>query len=142
VSKKREQRRSARDVLPAIAEPERKVPRRLRVEGELFEQLSLAVLSLEDPRVSAVSVTRVQMTDDLQLVRVFVHLLGSDADEPRQREILRGLRSASGRLRRMVGETLELRYVPELRFFYDTGVDNARRVEELLDEVKREEEER
>ncbi len=122
-------------VLPAVAEPEKKVPRRLRVEGEIFEHLSLAVLDLRDPRLGGVSVTRVQMTDDLQLVRVYVHTHGEVTVE-RQREILRGLRSASGRLRRSMGQVLELRLVPELRYFYDAGVDHARRVDELLAEIR------
>jgi ribosome-binding factor A len=126
------------EVLPAIAEPERKVPRRLRVEGEIFEQMSLAVLALEDPRLASVAVTRVQMTDDLRLARVYVHSGGSEpeADERRQREILKGLSSAGQRLRRTLGATLDLRYVPDLRFFYDTGVDHQRRIDELLAEIR------
>lgn len=126
------------DVLPLTAEPERKVPRRLRVESEIFEHLSLAVLELEDPRLSGVAVSRVQMTDDLRLVRIYVRSvgLGANADEARQRSILKGLSSASGRLRRSLGATLDLRYVPDMRFFYDTGVDHARRIDELLDEIR------
>jgi ribosome-binding factor A len=135
---KRERRGKQSDVLPATAEPERKVPRRLRVESEIFEQLSLAVLELEDPRLAGVSVSRVQMTDDLRLVRVYVRSvgLGTNADESKQRSILKGLSSASGRLRRSLGATLDLRYVPDLRFFYDTGVDHARRIDELLNEIR------
>ena len=138
---KRDRKGRHSDVLPATAEPERKVPRRLRVESEIFEHLSVAVLELEDPRVSGVAVTRVQMTDDLRLVRVFVHAvgLGANADEIKQRSILKGLSSAGGRLRRSLGANLELRYVPDLRFFYDTGVDHARRIDELLHELRTDE---
>ncbi len=126
------------EILPAIAEPERKVPRRLRVEGEIYAQISLAVIALEDSRLSGVTVTRVQMTDDLRLVRVYAHATGLEpnVDLPRQREILKGLSSAANRLRRVLGTTLELRYVPDLRFFYDTGVDHARRIDELLSEIR------
>ncbi|MBM4360686.1 MAG: 30S ribosome-binding factor RbfA [Deltaproteobacteria bacterium] len=135
-SKDRKARRG--DILPATAEPERKVPRRLRVEGEIFEQMSLAVIGLEDPRLAGITVTRVQMTDDLRLARVYVHCTGSgaDADEARRRAIVKALESASNRLRRLLGATLDLRYVPELRFFYDSGVDHARRIDELLAEIK------
>jgi ribosome-binding factor A len=93
------------------------------------------VLDLEDPRLAGVSVSRVQMTDDLQLVRVFVHKHG-EIPLDGQRAILRGLRSASGRLRRSMGQVLDLRYVPELKFFYDAGMDHARRVDELLAEIR------
>ncbi len=126
------------EVLPAIAEPEQKVPRRLRVEGEIFAHMAQAVLGLEDPRLTSVTVTRVQMTDDLRLARIYVHVAGleGDADLPRQRVILRGLSSAGNRLRRALGSTLDLRYVPDLRFFYDTGVDHARRIDVLLAQIK------
>ncbi len=137
---RRDRKARGGEVLPAIAEPEAKVPRRLRVEGEILQYLSLAIRELEDPRLQGVSVTRVQMTDDLQLVRVFVHavVLGAEPDQTRQREILRGLRSASGRLRRQMGQNLALRYVPDLRYFYDSGFDHARRVDELLAEIREE----
>ena len=130
--------RKGADLLPAIAEPERKVPRRLRVEGEIFEQLSLAVMSLEDPRLVGVTVTRIQMTDDLRMAKVYVHAAGDDSglEETRRRAILKGLSSASNRLRRVLGATLDLRYVPDLRFYYDSGLDHARRIEELLAEIQ------
>lgn len=137
--KRKDRKDRSSDVLPLLAEPERKVPRRLRVEGELFEHLAVAVLELEDPRLGSIGVTRVRMTDDLRLVTVYVHAtgLGAEPTEQRQREILRGLSSAKNRLRKGLGENLDLRFVPELRFHYDAGVDHARRIEELLSEIHR-----
>lgn len=137
---RKERKGRGSEVLPAIAAPERKVPRRLRVEGEILEQVSLGVIGLEDPRLAGVTVTRVQMTDDLRLAKVYVHSAdpAANTDERRQRDILKGLSSASHRLRRVLGDTLELRFVPELRFFYDSGMDHARRIEELLAEIREE----
>ncbi len=138
---KRQQRKKGGVVLPDLAQPERQVPRRLRLEGDLQERLTLAMRALEDPRLIGVAVGRVEMTDDLQLVRVFVYKslrLGSDAvSEEERRDVMRGLRAASGRLRRDVAGALSLRYTPDLRFLYDDGRDNTRRVDELLEEIKR-----
>jgi ribosome-binding factor A len=148
MSRRRSKRQGRNDeVLPAIAEPEPRVPRRLRVEGELSQALAVALRQLRDPRVSAVNVTRVQMTDDLQHARVFVRLGGvvepeaARADKGRD-ELMRGLKAATNRVRRLVGAQLALRYAPELRFTYDTGVDAAARVDELLGEIGREDAQR
>jgi ribosome-binding factor A len=126
------------NILPELAEPERAVPRRLRVEGQLMAELLAGLRRLEDPRLSRLHVTRVQMTDDLQLAKVYVHATGDVEHEQAERAIMRGLRSASGRLRSRIGKGLQLRYTPQLRFHYDHGVDNSRRVEELLYEIAHE----
>ncbi len=127
-------------VLPEIAAPEPRVPRRLKVETELVQHLLAALRKLEDPRLAAVVVTRVQMTDDLQLARVFVHFATSVGSKPSRdrRSVMRGLSAASGRLRRAVGQGLALRYTPQLRFVFDDGVDAARRVDELLEQIRHE----
>jgi ribosome-binding factor A len=129
--------------LPAAARPAPAVPRRKRVEALLRAKLATALGRLEDPRLGHVAVTRVEMTDDLLFARVFVHAgLGTEQRNGAPEDILRGLRAASGRLRRQLGAALALRYTPALRFLYDDGLDAARRVDELLDEIKREEQDR
>jgi len=131
------------NVLPALAEPERAIPRRVRVEGQLLAELLAVLQTLEDPRLNALVVTRVQVTDDLQLAKVYVHTrVGTDGEDDQEQAIMRGLKSAAGRLRRHVGRTLQLRYTPQLRFYYDHGVNNSRRVAELLDEIAREDAQR
>jgi ribosome-binding factor A len=146
MGRRKSKRRGNNEVLPAIAEPEERVPRRLRVEGELHQALAVALRELRDPRVAAVHVTRVQMTDDLQLARIYVRhggLLPAVAeDDAKRRELMLGLRAASTRLRRRVGGQLALRYTPELRFMYDEGLDAAARVDELLAEIEREDADR
>ena len=133
-------RRKKRDgVLPEIAEPDAGVPRRLRVEGQLRQHVSTALSQMGDPRLADISLTRVQMTDDLQLARIFVRVsITGEQSEHTRRSLLRGLRSAAGRLRAQIGQRLALRYTPELRFLYDDGPDAAARVDELLDEIRRE----
>jgi ribosome-binding factor A len=114
------------------------VKRSARVAGRLREELASAFRELRDPRVAGAAVSRVEMTDDLQLAKVYVRRLERDAgDEAAIKAMLKGLEAASGRLRREVSRTLGLRYAPTLKFFYDEAPDAIDRVEEILKEIKR-----
>jgi ribosome-binding factor A len=113
------------------------VKRATRVAGGMQQELSVAMRDLRDPRIEGVLVSRVELTDDLQTARVYVRReLGGD-DKAAVKAALKGLGAAAGRLRRVVGQALSLRYTPELRFFYDDSLDAMTRIEELLMEVKR-----
>jgi ribosome-binding factor A len=92
---------------------------------------------VDDPRLASVVVTTVAVTDDLMSARIGVRLLVGDEDPKVRSAVLKALQKGAGRLRRLIAPRLELRHCPELRFNYDTGHDASRRVEELLDEIKR-----
>lgn len=114
------------------------VKRATRVAERIREELSAGVRSLRDPRANGVLISRVEITDDLQLAKVYVrHALGAD-DPTARRAMLKGLSSAMGRLRHGLAGGLGLRVVPELRFYYDEGPDARRRIEEVLEEIKAE----
>jgi len=133
--------RGGAGILPAAAMPSAGVPRRLRVEGDLHHGLVAALAGLRDPRLESAAITRVQMTDDLQLARIFVRLgVSTQHGVDQRKRLMQGLRAASGRLRHDVAQYLDLRYAPELRFHYDEGPEAAQRVEELLEEIRREDE--
>ena len=85
---------------------------------------------LRDPRVSAmVSVTDVEVTNDLSFARVFVSIMG----KPEERaSTLQALAHAAGFVRHEVGARLGLREVPEVRFVHDESLDRGARVEDLL----------
>ncbi|HVK66509.1 MAG TPA: 30S ribosome-binding factor RbfA [Polyangium sp.] len=101
------------------------------------EELAVLLRDMADPRLLGVLISRVEMTDDLQAARIFVrHELGAAQAEPERRSMLKGLEAAGGRLRRDVGKAVQLRRAPELKFIYDTGQDSAYRVEELLHEIR------
>lgn len=105
--------------------------RAARVRERIFEDLSVAIGGLSDPRVAGVTVTRVEVPDDLQLATVYVTVpQGAD-----KKQVLRGLEAAKGKLRSGVGGALGLRYTPELRFREDDGMDATTRVEALLREI-------
>jgi ribosome-binding factor A len=93
---------------------------------------------VDDPRLSAVVITTVEVTDDLMSARIGVRLLVGDEDPKVRAVVMKSLAKGAGRLRRLIAPRLELRRSPELRFHYDAGHDASRRVEELLSEIKAE----
>jgi len=93
---------------------------------------------VSDPRLRNLTVTDVEITDDLRMVRVGVRTLEPEVPEARRKEIAKGLERAMGVLRREVTARAQLRYAPELRFRYDEGGDAQTRVDELLAEIARE----
>lgn len=106
-----------------------------RINDELQKELSALFRELKDPRVSQgmVSITRVDTTADLRYAKIYVSAL----DKGQEKEILKGLKSASGYLRRELGHTLQLRYTPELQFVGDDSIQHGAHILELL---RREEE--
>ncbi len=91
---------------------------------------------LKDPRIGFVTVTDVKTSPDLRHARVYVSVLGEDAQ---REDTLEGLRSAHGFLQQRVAAELTLKHTPTLEFVYDDTTDRAMRVEQLLDDDGREE---
>ncbi len=102
-----------------------------QIRAEVAEIISL---ELKDPRIGFVTVTRVELTSDFHAARVWVSVLG---DEEAQQGTLEGLLSAAGYLRREIGHRLRLRRVPELTFILDHGVQDALKIESLIEKIKR-----
>ncbi len=101
-----------------------------RLGEEIREEVArLIATGLKDPRVGFVTVTRVDLTEDLHHARVHVGVLGDAAG---RENTLRGLRAAAGWLRRELGRRIRARYTPELVFEYDTGLEATERVARLL----------
>lgn len=108
--------------------------RTARLNEQLKRELSeLIRLEVRDPRVGPVIVTAVQTTKDLGVARVHVRTLGDDAERASS---LEGLTAAAPFLRTALGKVLRIRRVPELRFQEDRSMEHARRIEEVLSEIK------
>lgn len=109
-----------------------------RLNEQLKRELSdLIRTRVRDPRVGLVTVTAVRTTTDLSVARVYVSTL--DEDEAERDASLEGLEAASPYLRKLLGEDMKIRRVPELRFHLDETLDKALRIERLLEEVRPEE---
>jgi len=93
---------------------------------------------VKDPRVRGlVTVTGVDVTRDLRHARVFVSVMGEEAERA---ETFTGLAAVAGHLRGRIGRSLRLRAAPEIEFRHDASVAHAARIETLLEQVNRERE--
>ena len=87
---------------------------------------------VRDPRVGPVLVTEVRVTADLWVAKVYFRVLDAERD---RKEVTAGLEAAAPFVRRELGRILSIRRIPELRFQYDTTLDSAIRIEEVLRDV-------
>ena len=97
-----------------------------------MEVADILMRKIKDPRVRSVTVTDVELTNDLRLARVFVTALGTDAEK---REVFTGLAKASGFVRSELGRRVTLRYLPEIVFLEDVSGPRGDRVLQLLEEL-------
>ena len=107
-----------------------------RINEEIQRQLSADIRRLKDPRVSGsgmVSVTRVDTTGDLRYAKIYVSVL----DKSQEKDVLKGLKSAGGFLRRELGSALGLRYTPELIFEADDSIAYGAHILEGMQDVER-----
>jgi ribosome-binding factor A len=87
---------------------------------------------LQDPRISRfTSITRVEVSGDLQLAKVYVSVMGEPAD---QRTTLRGLQRAKGLVQRAIARELSLRHCPEIRFVEDPSLKRAAEILRLIEQ--------
>ena len=108
-----------------------------RISEEVRKALAEAVRSVKDPRVqnAMISVAHCEVTNDLRYAKCFVSVLG---DEAQAKEVMKGLKSAAGWLRREVGHRVQLRYAPELVFELDTSITHGAHISAILHDLKSE----
>ena len=107
---------------------------RLEKMNELLKE-AIAVLLLQkskDPRLRRVNVTTAKMTADLKRAVIFYSLLGGDEEKA---AVQKALSRAEGFVRTAVGETLGLKYTPEIRFEFDRNLEYAQHMTELLNNL-------
>ena len=105
-----------------------------RVNDDIQAALSTLLRSVKDPRVQQglISVTHVETTGDLKYAKVYLSVLGLE----NAKEFKRGLKSASGWLRRELGGRLSLRNTPELIFELDNSLEYGAHINELLSRME------
>lgn len=110
-----------------------------RINEDIQRELASLIRTVKDPRVHGlVSITRVDTTTDLRYCRVYVSVL----DQSDVKEVVKGLKSAAGYLRRELGHVLTLRYTPELQFVADDSIERGVRMVSMIDHILEEDERR
>jgi len=108
-----------------------------RVEEAIRHLIAEALLRrVKDPRVTGVSITRVDVSSDYSFAKIMYNIVGgSDNLE----DVQRGLDSCKGFIRRILRGKLKTRTIPELAFFYDPSLDEAMKIEEIIKRIHEEE---
>lgn len=100
-----------------------------RINEEIQRELAALIRNVKDPRVTGmISVTAVETTPDLKFAKIYISVL----DKSDVAQVLKGLKSASGYLRRELGRSLNLRYTPELTFVQDDSIDKGAHILDML----------
>jgi ribosome-binding factor A len=89
---------------------------------------------LKDPRLGFITVTRVELTQDLRYAKVFFSVLGKEED---YRKSKAALDSALGYIRRLIAQRVKLQFVPEIVFKEDRSSEYSIRIEEIIQEIKK-----
>jgi len=112
-----------------------------RVGDQIRQELSELLIrgAVHDPGIGFITLTRVKVSPDLQVARVYYTTLG---DEAARKQTAKALERATGFFRRHLGERVRLRRVPELQFQFDESVAHQDRVEQILRDLHDEEERR
>lgn len=107
-----------------------------RVGDQIRQELAqLIAREVHDPGIGFLTITRVKVTPDLQLARVFYTTIG---DDKARKETERALNRALPFLRRQIGSRLRLRSVPELTFMYDRSIEQQDRIEQIIQDIQAE----
>jgi ribosome-binding factor A len=105
-----------------------------RVAEAIKKEASLIIHDeLNDPRLGFVTVTKVEVTEDLRYAKIFFSVLGKDQDYKKTQE---ALDSALGFIRRLIAQRINLRFAPEIIFKEDRSVEYSIKIEEVLNEIK------
>lgn len=104
-----------------------------RTNEDIQRTLSTLLREVKDPRVQQgiISITAVDTTGDLRYSKIYLSVLGLE----NEKEFLKGLRSASGYLRRELGGALSLRYTPELIFQLDKSIEHGSNISKIINEI-------
>ena len=108
-----------------------------RINEEIRKELSALLRTVKDPRVAEamLTITHVDTTPDLRQSRVYVSALNCK----NEKEMMKGLKSAAGFLRRELGSRIDLRYTPELLFIADDSIAYGAHMYDLLRSLERRE---
>jgi ribosome-binding factor A len=103
-----------------------------RVESQLMRQLATLIeREIDDPRISDVTISRLKMSKDLRHAKIYFTVL----EEQHAQKVVHALNHTVTYLRRRIGETLDLRVVPELFFIYDEELQKAQHLSDLISKL-------
>ena len=115
------------------------IKRANRIAEEIRKIVSeLLINGLKDPRIKAMtSINNVEVTRDLSYAKIYVSVLGNEEEK---KDTIDGLESAKGFIRKSIGSSLDIRYIPEPIFILDESIEEGIRIAKLIKEINKKEE--
>lgn len=112
-----------------------------RINDEILKELSVILRGeLKDPRIGAMtSVIRVETTQDLKFCKIYISVLGNDAEKE---SVMKGLKNANPFIRRLIAQRVNLRHTPELIFKLDESAEYAIKMNQLINQISKDLKER
>ena len=109
-----------------------------RIASMLEKEISYILMTeVKDPDIKFVTVTNVKLASDLGYAKIYVTVL----DQNKKDETLRSLKAARGFIRRELANRVEIRHIPELDFVYDESIEYGKKIEDIIEEIHKEEKE-
>jgi ribosome-binding factor A len=107
-----------------------------RVQEAIRQEASKIIqVEMRDPRIGFITVTKVDLTDDLRYARIYFSILGEKKDK---RKALAGLNSAKGYIKGLLADRIKLRFMPEIAFAIDESLEHTKHIYDILDQIKKE----
>lgn len=108
-----------------------------KVQEALRREISLIIQKeIKDPRLGFTTITKVEVSKDLKNAYVYYSVLGG---EKKMNNTRHALASAEGYIKKLIGDRIKMRFVPDIKFRVDKSIEHTRRVFEILDKIKKEE---
>ncbi len=102
----------------------------IKIQKAITELLNKKI---QDPRIEMATISGVKMSPDLRVAKVYVTIFG---DRDKIDQVLEGFQKSKGFIKKRIAPKLGLKYMPDLRFFYDDTFDRAARMDALIESVK------
>ncbi len=109
-----------------------------KVADLIHKEISgMLVKTVKDPRIGFVTITRVEVSEDCRLAKIYFSVAGTHEERERS---MKGLSSATGYVRKELGRRIRLRYTPEIIFKFDPSIEYAVHIGEVIRHLKKDEE--
>jgi len=112
--------------------------RTTRVAEQMKKEVaSIVEQDVKDPRIGFITITNVDLSNDLRHAKIFFSSLGNEEE---QKKSLEGLENAKGFIRKEIASRIQLRYAPEILFRIDNSIEHGVKISQILSQIKSEEE--
>lgn len=104
-----------------------------RIAARIQERVAHCIeFELNDPRSTFITITRVEVSDDLSVAKVFYSVYGTEGEKSKTAHMLEG---ATGFVKKQVGRVLQTRRIPDLKWIYDDSIERAAHMHDVIQEA-------